>query len=285
MEGAAKSRTSGSSGPLEKTRPLSRKALGAYQAIGNHADMEEEEEAEVTRVSGTVGNLIEVLRQAHLDNGKLYYYGTPDPRKRGHKIMPVTPFVFELFIYNSIYQVDWPASLEARRVVNHPRDAEGFTETKQQRELEKFLKPHVREAPALLYEAFLPIRDASLEGDWTPVVPDARISAEEGERFFEGLRSLRDMLLREERPQALRASNQCFDLIAECRRIVYLVRNNIFHGSKTLGETYEPNQQRRIELYLTFLRCMNKLFFSVCDKIGVETASNPSMQPTGSAGG
>jgi len=68
--------------------------------------------------------------------------------------MPATPLVFELFIYNSIYQVDWPASLKARRVENPPRDVEhGFSETKQQRELERFLKLHVRDDPALLYKA------------------------------------------------------------------------------------------------------------------------------------
>jgi len=229
--------------------------------------MEEEEEAEASAITGTVVNLIEVLRQAHRENAKLYYYGTADPRQRGRRIMPVTPFVFELFIYNSIYQVDWPASLKARRVVNHPRDEEaGFSETKQQRELEKFLKPHVQKEPALLYKTFVPIRDAILEGDWTVVVPDARISAEEGERFFERLRSLRDMLRVTEKPEAFRANNACFDLIAECRRYVYLVRNNIFHGSKTLGETYEPNQRQRIELYLTFVRCINRLFFSVCER-------------------
>jgi hypothetical protein len=147
-------------------------------------DEEEEEESEVGGATGAVGNLIEVLRRAHIENDRLHYFGTQDPRKRGRRVMPVTPFVFELFIYNSIYQVDWPASLEARCVVNHPRDEGGFTETKQQRELEKFLKPHVRKEPPLIYDAFLPIRDANVEGDWTAVVPDPRISAEEGQRFL-----------------------------------------------------------------------------------------------------
>ena len=186
--------------------------------------MEEEEETEVTEFSGTVLNVIELLRQAHHENGRLHYYATADPRQRGHRIMPVTPLVFELFIYNSIYQVDWPASLKARRVENHPRDVErGFSETRQQLELERFLKRHVRGDPALLYKAFISIRDASLEGDWTAVVPDERISAEDGERFFERLRSLRETLRGTERPELFRATNSCWHLIAECRRYVYFV--------------------------------------------------------------
>ena len=213
--------------------------------------------------SSQVASLVAVLRQAHRDNEQLYYYATPDKNRPGRSIMPVTPFAFEFFIYNSLYQVDWSASLQAGRVVNHPED---FTEIKQQSKLEKFLKPHIREEPTRLYEAFLPIRDATLEGDWTAVVPDSRISAKEGEYFFDRLRSLQTILHNTSQPEQLQVNNSLFDLIGECRRYVYLVRNNIFHGSKTLGETYEPKQRRRIEIYLTFLRCITGLFFSVCGK-------------------
>jgi len=228
---------------------------------------EEEEEDDATAATGPVFNLIAILQQAHQENGRLYYYATSAPGKPGHSIMPVTPFVFELFIYNSIYQVDWPTSLKARQVIAHPGGEQGFNEPKQQSELEKFLRGYVRGKPSLLYEAYVPIRDMELEGDWTEVVPDERISIGEGKDFFERLRSLRAML------QAPRenfvASKKCFALIAQCRLYVYLVRNNVFHGSKTLGETYEPHQRRRIELYLFFVRCMNELFFSVCHEIGL----------------
>jgi hypothetical protein len=231
--------------------------------------MEEEEEVDVTEIGAAVSNLIALLRVAHNENRHLHYYATREPNNsRGRSIMPVTPFVFELFIYNSIYQVDWPASLKAGCVESHPRDA--MTETRQQDELERFLKPHIREKPGLLFGAFKPIREASLEGAWTKVVPDARISAAEGEHFFERMRRLRNMLRETERPEALRVNNQLFDLIKNCRRYVYLVRNNIFHGSKTLGETYEQNQRDRIELYLSLVRCLNQLFFDVCGEISHE---------------
>lgn len=177
--------------------------------------MAEEEEAIFTGVSGTPSNLIEVLRQAHRENGRLHYFATSDPKIRGRRTMPVTPFVFELFIYNSIYQVDWPASLQARQVVNQPRD--GATEPVQQRQLERFLKPHLKEEPALLYHAFIPIRDASLEGDWTVVVSDPRVSAEDGNRFFERLRQLRKILRDVDEPKALQVTNSCLELIADCR--------------------------------------------------------------------
>jgi hypothetical protein len=91
-----------------------------------------------------VVSMIDVLRNAHSDNGTLFYYSTKDPSVVGEKIMPVTPFVFELFIYNSIYQVDWNASWKTRKVTYHPRDVDeqnkctvcsrgpSFSESKQQ---------------------------------------------------------------------------------------------------------------------------------------------------------
>lgn len=39
------------------------------------------------------------------------------------------------------------------------------------------------------------------------------------------------------------------------------MRNNIFHGSKTLGEVYERNQKRRIEVYDLFLKGLTSIFF------------------------
>jgi len=35
-------------------------------------------------------------------------------------IMPVTSFVYELFLYNSIYQVDWEASFANGSVISYP---------------------------------------------------------------------------------------------------------------------------------------------------------------------
>ena len=295
-------------------------------------DMEEKEaEAEVTKVSGTVFNLIEVLRQAHRENGEReYYYVTKNPKGRGRRpepITPVTDFVFELFIYNSIYQVDWHESLKKRRVVDHKEtnqqrelgDAlkpyvreglvkwnasltelgvvnqlwdgfaetqqqdqfenflnqyvrKGLTEKEQQQQLENFLNQYVQKEPALLYEAFNPIRKyASLEGDWTEVKPDKhnkRITEKKGKDFFECLRRLHAILLEKKEPEALPVDD-LFGYIAKCRNYVYLVRNNIFHGSKPLPETEEQNQKQRIALYLAFVRSLNQLFFAVCDKFTI----------------
>ena len=161
--------------------------------------------------------------------------------------MPVTPFVFEFLLYNSLYQVDWPDSLQTGCVEKHP---EYFSESKQQRKLEKFLKPYIKKEPSLLYKAFLPVLDTALEGDWLEVVPDSHnsgISTEKGEYFFCRLRELQTRLLNTDQPENFRVNNSLFELIRECRYYIYQVRNNIFHGSKVLGETYEEKQKERIQ--------------------------------------
>ncbi len=227
--------------------------------------------------SDQVADFICQLHKMHQDNGQCTYYAK-EQSEQLIPIMPVTPFVFEFFIYNSIYQVDWDDSLRTEGVKNHPR---GLKEAEQQEKLEEFLKPYIRKEPALLYEVFLPIRnirDTTLEDDWLEVSPDSRITAEEGKRFFRRLQRLQALLSNAGQPDNFRVNDSLFELIGECRYYIYLVRNNIFHGSKVIGETYEEKQKRRIQIYLTFLRCMMSLFFLVCDKHLLRATSNSSTE-------
>lgn len=227
--------------------------------------------------SNQVADLICELHKMHRDNKQRTYYAKDQssPKERFIPIMPVTPFVFEFFIYNSIYQVDWCASLQTECVENHPSRS---YEATQQDKLEKFLKPYIRKEPRLLHEAFSPICSTNLAGDWLEVVPDSGISAVKGRRFFRQLRELQNRLRTTDKPEEFQVDNSLFDLIRNCRGFIYRVRNNIFHGSKVLGETYEEKQKKRIQIYLTFLRCMTSLFFLVCDRHLLRTASNFSTE-------
>ncbi len=222
--------------------------------------------------SDQVATFIGELRQAHQDNEQRDYYAK-DQSDQLIPIMPVTPFVFEFIIYNSLYQVDWSDSLQTGCVKNHP---ECFSETNQQRKLEGFLKPYIKKEPSILHKAFLPVRETTLKSDWLGVTSDSRISAEEGKLFFCRMRRLQTLLL--EPSEKFQVNNSLFKLVGNCRWYIYLVRNNIFHGSKTLGETYDPGQRKRICVYLTFLRCMTGLFFSVCDRHLLRTASHFSTE-------
>lgn len=218
---------------------------------------------QITQFTYPVVEFVNLLNHAHNDNQRLRYFAADasERLKNPKTIMPVTPFVFEFFIYNSLYQIDWDATLKAGSLQHYNRE---LSESKQQCGMEKFLKPYIKRDPTCLKEAFAPIRTLSLDGDWTAVVPDSRISTHDGEKFFSRMRKLQEAIFGAESLSAnLTINSALLDDINQCRYHLYLVRNNIFHGSKTLGETYEQNQRQRLEVYLALLRSITGLFFIV----------------------
>jgi len=208
-----------------------------------------------------IDNLIDVLHKVHCDNSRQQYSaersGRPVPKRIS--IMPLTPFVYEFFLFNSLYQVNWKASYLEGDLIFHPDE---FSESKQQAEFVKFIKNHARKNPADLYRAFEPLSYLpKTVGDWTKVIPDARIKTEDGDRFFKKINELQILLEECDSPENISTTKKTFKLIDEARYYIYLVRNNIFHGAKTLGEVYSTKQKRRIEVYDFFLKGLTSLFF------------------------
>lgn len=219
--------------------------------------MEEAEEAE-GMPNRDAEEFVSVLHGVHCDNSRLQYYAE---RLGGGRVsqMPITPFVYEFFLFNSLYQVDWAALNKDSGLVSHPDD---FSEPKKQKALISFIKQHATKEPADLYRAFEPlIHIGRAEGEWTLVTPDSRVSTSDGDKFFRGIRQLQILLDGCKTLSTIPTSKKTFDVLEECTYFIYLVRNNIFHGSKTLGDIFEPNQKRRIEVYDLFLKGITSLFF------------------------
>ena len=227
-----------------------------------------------------IDNFIESIFESHLDNAQNLYL----VKKTGHNlprvVSPLTNFVFEYFLFNSLYSVDWPASMSKREIVDHPRDkvvdsavsgsgAEqdndaGFSEAKQQRAFLKFCRGKLNTLDANgISNAFLPLAGlGDLSDTWTDITPDKRISAWKGEQFFRKIKELGELAKEGE----IVANKATFKSIETCCNFVYLVRNNIFHGAKSLGEIYEPKQAKRFAVYDLFVRCLNSLFFLAVGK-------------------
>lgn len=211
-------------------------------------------------------SLIDILYNAHCDNSRQQYYAK---RFRGQtiSIMPLTPFVFEFFLFNSLYQVDWENSFVNGTLSYHPDD---YGESKQQAEFVKFIRTHARKKPADLYRAYEPLLYLpKADGEWTKVTPDSRISVAQGESFFRKILEFQTILEKCNTPDEMPTSNKVFELIDKARYFIYLVRNNIFHGSKSLGEAYETNQRKRIEVYDLFLKGLTSMFFLAVGKPSV----------------
>ncbi|MDT8375339.1 MAG: hypothetical protein RQ867_01240, partial [Mariprofundaceae bacterium] len=82
-------------------------------------------------IGQSISSLIDILYNVHCDNSKQQYYAERVGQRR-ISTMPLTPFVYEFFLFNSLYQVDWNKSYEVEELIFHPDD---YSESKQQREL------------------------------------------------------------------------------------------------------------------------------------------------------
>jgi hypothetical protein len=226
-------------------------------------EMEEEyEDDEIVVCDSSYANLIDTLHTAHMDNARLRYYAR-GPQNREFSQMPLTPFIYEFFLFNSLYQIDWSASNESSGLIFHPHDK---TEVRKQGQFVKFLRDNSRSKPELLQRAFDPIFDIEeLEGSWTRVNADSRISDADGFKFFAHIRELQNLLRACPSPGSLTISNSKPDLDGFVEYI-NKVRNNIFHGSKTLGDAADRNQKRRIEVYELVLKGLTSLFFLAVGK-------------------
>ena len=205
-----------------------------------------------------LNNFIESIYNMHLDNAIAFYetkYLSNQFSRSYNNHSLVTSFVYEFFIFNSLYQIDWSTTLNSNEIQYHDRDC---GELKQQRHFLKTIK-NIFEKDDLneIFDVFSYIRD--IKGNWTNVIEDSRITKFEGECFFSNVLKLQNDV----KQKNIVPNSDFWKNIKNCLFFITNVRNNIFHGTKTLEQSLEKNQSSRIEIYELYLRCINSLFFRV----------------------
>lgn len=203
---------------------------------------------------------IQMLLGLHKDGMMLQHFARYPGRKTERSTMPVSAFIYQYFLYNTLYSIDWDKTQVAGSIVYHPMS--GISEGAKQHRFEKFLQNLAKNKPRILQESFAPLTRIELNGSWTAVVPDSNISQQDGELFFRSLEQLVQLSSGTEDQVKLKVG-KIFSRIETCRRFVYAVRNNIFHGTKTLGEMWDPDQRKRIHVYYQFLNCLVSCFFEL----------------------
>ena len=205
------------------------------------------------------------MHRIHIDNNDFRYFAQ-DSAANVRSMMYISPFVYQFFIYNSLYQIDWPTSLLSGKIQEFQSKADDVN----QAAFENYVFDRLRsmqEAKRInaIGRAFMEIEAKPVNTNWATVIPDARISVENGRKYFNNLRNFKNSL------RQLRNTNnpdiipRIFTYVTELRIFVYDVRCNIFHGRKSLKDAAEPNQDKRIELYYLFLRGLVTLFFVTMD--------------------
>jgi hypothetical protein len=179
-------------------------------------------------------------------------------------ISPITNLIFELFLFNSLYSIDWQATCDQDQLTMFDTGRDGPSETKKQREFLKFCRERCKHLDSsILAKAFSPLAGhLDDNGTWMRVLPDERITLELGDRFFRDIK----LLALNAMEGKLEPTKSTFELIENCTYFTYLVRNNIFHGQKRLGAIYDPGHMRRLSIYDLFVRCVNSLFFLVIEQ-------------------
>ncbi len=218
----------------------------------------------------TVKNYIDAMHQAHLDNAAMVYSG--QQAGRSQTLMPATPFIFDYFIYNSLYSVDWNACEDQREMVYFDR-SDALSESKQQEAFENYISRKTGKSFKIFHQAFEPFAYIELTGNWTQTLATGRISKDDGYKFWQRAQRLQEIL----NTSSDRISNKTTDMIREMSRFVYLVRNNIFHGSKQVGihSDMDNAHKKRLQIYDLFIRCLMGWFFLA---IGRKTIASSQTQ-------
>lgn len=219
---------------------------------------------------------LEQLFNAFRDNSRMNHYAEYDG-SRIYSTMPVTSFLYNFFIYNTIYQYDWETSirqktltpwsieLETRTSGEAVASSKSDSEFARQKRLEKFMRKTCKRNSTILHSALIPLsRLSDLNGRWTSLfVSTSRTHRESVESFFRHLSELsRAIQVAQESGDGIfAATKQNFEMIQKCRYFVYTLRNDIFSGSKTLGDFVDINHEKRIAHYDLFIKCLLQLFF------------------------
>jgi hypothetical protein len=226
----------------------------------------------------SISNYVHLIKRVHGDNFTLRYFAEDPDASIVRSTMFLTPFVYQFFIYNSLYQVDWPASIQTGALQYHPtRDEE-----QSQAAFEEFLQNASSSIPDALNRAFADIEVLNIAGSWTMIVPDPLITEEQGTKFLNDLRAFQRNLRGLRRAHHPAQVSEVFPYIRELRGFIYRVRCNIFHGRKSLSEVGEPSQNERIKVYYLFLNGLVTLFFLV---VQAYAPPNSSLEPTRPASG
>lgn len=196
---------------------------------------------------------------------------------RVYSTMPATSFLYNFFIYNTIYQYDWETSIRLKTPtpwsMERESQAGGLTaeplksdsEFSRQKRLEKFMRSACKRDKTILHSALLPLsRLSDLNGRWTSLfVSTSRTHREGVASFFTHLSELSSSIQAAQKTGdgIFAATKQNFEMIQKCRYFVYTLRNDIISGSKTLGDLVDVNHEKRVAHYDLFIKSLLQLFF------------------------
>lgn len=178
------------------------------------------------------------------------------------KLFEPSKFIYAYFSFNCFYNFDWEASIKNKmlmsftKILREGREEEPSEGSKFKAMID-FVFHKIDDSDK---EIFFKIIKGGAEIEElieiiSKITPDNRITESEKKNFqreFEGLLRSND----------IRIGKMKNDIV----RFVFLVRNNIFHGTKDTIEMSEIFQRKRLEIYTNIIIAVNELLFRILEK-------------------
>lgn len=176
------------------------------------------------------------------------------------RLFEPSKFIYAYFTFNSLYNFDWEESIKNKNLTSFSKkntDKNKDRDTVKYKAMIDFIFNRINKTNKELFFEII------LDGDninniiqtISKISPDNYIKDSEIRNFkkeFKKLISSKEILIGK--------------LKGDIIRLVYLVRNNIFHGTKNTIEISEKFQRKRLKVYTNILIAVNELLFKVLEQ-------------------
>lgn len=176
-----------------------------------------------------------------------------------------TKFIYAYFTFNSFYSFNWQNSIEMKNLILWENDIyrknkKSPLESKKISEIVKFIVNENNEIRKMFSDYLndkLNQNQFEVEKVLGMISPDQNINEKMIKGFIKNI-----SLLREGEAQGNKLKKALYNALY----FIYRVRNNIFHGTKTILDILDVNQAKRLKIYTIILQATNEMLFEVVSK-------------------
>lgn len=179
------------------------------------------------------------------------------------KMFEPSKFIYSFFAFNALYNYNWTETIKHKELVTFSIEEDLSESQKFKKMIDFIFDNHFQEADSVEFIKTIlrpnkrenPRRKEDLIRSLNGITADNRITKSKRESFKKEFIKLLDT-------EELYRGKLKNDLLI----FVYLVRNNIFHGTKTTIEMTNLDQRFRLDIYSSILIATNELLFKSLER-------------------